>query len=35
LMLEYLPWVGQRKGLVWVGGSFAVIVALVFLVRAF
>ena len=35
LMLEYLPWVGQRKGLVWVGGGFAAVVALVFLMRAF
>jgi len=35
LVLEYLPWVGQRKNLVWFGAGFAGIAALVFLIRAF
>ncbi len=35
LVLEYLPWVGQRKNLVWIGSGFAGVVALTFLVRAF
>jgi len=33
LMLEYLPWVGQRKNLVWFGGGFALLIALAFLIR--
>jgi len=35
LMLEYLPWSGQRKALVWLGGGFALLISLVFLIRAF
>ena len=35
LVLEYLPWAGQRKNLIWMGGGFAATAALVFLVRAF
>ncbi len=35
LMLEYLPWVGQRKHLVWLGGGFAAIAGVLFLIRAF
>ncbi len=35
LIIEYLPWVGQRKNLVWLGGGFAGVVAVAFLIRAF
>ena len=35
LVLEYFPWVGQRKNLVWFGTGFAVVIALIFLSRAF
>lgn len=35
LVLEHLPWVGQRKTLVWLGGGFGVVVAIVFVIRVF
>ncbi len=35
LVLEYLPWIGQRKNLVWLGGGFTGLIALAFLIRAF
>ncbi len=35
LVIDYLPWAGHRKTLVWLGGGFAGVVAIVFLIRAF
>lgn len=35
LIIEYLPWVGQRKNFVWLCGGFAGVVAIVFLIRVF
>lgn len=35
LVIEFLPWKGLRTKLIWLGGSFTALVAIVFLVRGF